>query len=167
MASVWINKRYVNCDATIRRRRKTIRFHITPELKRNHQWIRDLFNEMEKAAKTNTRLSDQSIASLRRIKQFDPDTYQIMEDLQWFANITDFTLEKHSQNITLKEREGKASRTISNWKNTAKRLFLCPGLQRLFPNSREDKLIWLWLTFTIMKTDGAINNFLRSPFRKM
>ena len=69
MASVWINKRYVNCDATIRRKRKTIRFHITPELKRNHQWIRDLFNEMEKAAKTNTKLSDQSVASLRRIKQ--------------------------------------------------------------------------------------------------
>jgi len=125
MASVWINKRYVNCDATIRRKRKTIRFHFTPVLKRNHKWIRDMFNEMEKAAKTNTKLSDQSVASLRRIKQFDPDTYQIMEDLQWFANITDFTLEEaFAEHIALKEREGKASRTISNWKNTAKRLFL-------------------------------------------
>ena len=125
MASVWINKRYVNCDATIRRKRKTIRFHITPELKRNHQWIRDLFNEMEKAAKTNTKLSDQSVASLRRIKQFDPDTYQIMEDLQWFANITDFTLEEaFAEHIALKKREGRARKTINNWEGSAKRLFM-------------------------------------------
>ena len=126
MASVYIpqKRNILRIEVNIRGR-KTKTVPLTPELKKDYQWLRNLVNEMEAASKSATHLSDKSQASIRNLRSTNPQLVQEMTDEGWFVAVTDYTIEEaFSEYITQKKRDGKSARTLKNWKNTAQRLFL-------------------------------------------
>ena len=98
---------------------------LTPELQKDYQWLRNLVREMERAAKSGSKLSDKSLEAVRKLRRTNPQLIQEMSDEGWFIAVTDYTIEEaFKEFIKQKERDGNASRTIKNWKNTAQRIFL-------------------------------------------
>ena len=126
MASVYIpNKRNILRVEVNIRGRKTKTVPLTPELKKDYQWFKNLVSEMEAASKSGTPLSDKSKATIRKLRRTNPELVQEMTDEGWFVAVTDYTIEEaFSEFIKQKERDGNASRTIKNWRNTAPRLFI-------------------------------------------
>ena len=98
---------------------------LTPELQKDYQWLRNLVREMERAVKSGSKLSDKSLEAVRKLRRTNPQLIQEMADKGWFIAVTDYTIEEaFKEFIKQKERDGNASRTIKNWKNTAQRIFL-------------------------------------------
>ena len=126
MASVYIpNKRNILRVEVNIRGRKTKTVPLTPELKKDYQWFKNLVSEMEAASKSGTPLSDKSKATIRKLRRTNPELIQEMTDEGWFVAVTDYTIEEaFSEFIKQKERDGNASRTIKNWRNTAQRLLI-------------------------------------------
>ena len=74
---------------------------------------------------SGSKLSDKSLEAVRKLRRTNPQLIQEMADEGWFIAVTDYTIEEaFKEFIKQKERDGNASRTIKNWKNTAQRIFL-------------------------------------------
>lgn len=105
MASVYIpqKRNILRIEVNIRGR-KTKTVPLTPELKKDYQWLRNLVNEMEAASKSATHLSDKSQASIRKLRSTNPQLVQEMTDEGWFVAVTDYTIEEaFSEYITQKK----------------------------------------------------------------
>jgi len=121
MSSVYFtkNKKLLRCEVRIRGDRKVVNFPVTPVLKRDHQFLRNLFNEIEAAAKCGCSLSKESQETLRALQQSNPQMYGQMLDERWFHSVTNFTIaEAFDLYIDKQERNGWDHKTVRNWKQT-------------------------------------------------
>ena len=53
---------------------------LTPELQKDYQWLRNLVREMERAAKSGSKLSDKSLEAVRKLSRTNPQLIQEMVD---------------------------------------------------------------------------------------
>ncbi len=121
MASVYLtkNKKLLRCEVRIRGERKAVNFPVTPVLKRDHQFLRNLFDEIEGAAKCGCPLSKDSQETLRRIQQSNPKAYSQMLDEQWFHSISNRSIaEAFDLYIDSQSKKGWDWKTIRNWNQT-------------------------------------------------
>jgi hypothetical protein len=121
VASVYLtkNKKLLRCEVRVRGERKAVNFPVTPVLKRDHQFLRNLFDEIEGAAKCGCPLSKDSQETLRRIQQSNPKAYSQMLDEQWFHSISNLTIaEAFDLYIESQSKKGWDWKTIRNWNQT-------------------------------------------------
>jgi hypothetical protein len=121
MASIYLtrNKKLLRCEVRVRGERKVMNFPATPVLKRDHQSLRNLFNEIEDASKCGCPLSKESQETLRVLQQSNPQVYGQMLDEQWFHSITNLSIaEAFDLYIDSQERKGWDWKTIRNWRQT-------------------------------------------------
>ena len=97
---------------------------LTPELKKDYQWLKTLSARWN-VPRRGSKLSDKSLEAVRKLRRTNPQLIQEMADEGWSIAVTDYTIEEaFKEFIKQKERDGNASRTIKNWRNTAQRLFI-------------------------------------------
>jgi hypothetical protein len=121
MASVYLtkNKKLLRCEVRIRGERKVVNFPVTPVLRRDHQYLRNLFEEIEGAAKCGCLLSKESQEKLRTLQQSNPQAYSQMHDEQWFHSISNLTIsEAFDLYIESQTKKGWDWKTIRNWRQT-------------------------------------------------
>ena len=131
MASVYFtkNKKLLRCEVRVRGERKAVNFPVTPVLKRDHQFLRNLFDEIEGAAKCGCPLSKESQETLRRLQQSNPKAYSQMLDEQWCHSISNLTIaEAFDLYIDSQTKKGWDWKTIRNWNQTKAHV-----LQRITP----------------------------------
>ncbi len=155
MASIYFtkNKKLLRCEVRIRGERKVVNFPATPVLKRDHQSLRNLFSEIEDAAKCGCPLSKESQERLRILQQSNPQIYGQMLDEQWFHSITNFSIaEAFDLYIDSQERKGWDWKTIRNWKQTKAHV-----LQQITPTTSIRAI-------TLKQMDAAFTA-LRGPYK--
>jgi hypothetical protein len=86
VASVYLtkNKKLLRCELRIKGQRRVVSFPLTPVLKKDHQFITNLVNDIEDAAKSGCDLTKASQETLRVLNETNPKKYQQMVDeVRW------------------------------------------------------------------------------------
>lgn len=94
-----------------------VNFPVTDVLRKNHQFIRDLFEDIEDAAKSGCDLTKKSQSTLRELQQTNPDVYRRMAEEGWFKSVANVTLaEAFDEYINSQEKTGWDWKTVRNWR---------------------------------------------------
>jgi hypothetical protein len=122
VASVYLtkNKKLLRCELRIKGQRRVVSFPLTPVLKKDHQFITNLVNDIEDAAKSGCDLTKASQETLRNLYETNPDKYQQMADEGWFRSVTNFSIaEAFECYIESQEKQRVWDwKTVRNWNTT-------------------------------------------------
>jgi integrase len=140
VASVYLtkNKKLLRCELRIKGQRRVVSFPLTPVLKKDHQFITNLINDIEDAAKSGCDLTKASQEALRVLNETNPKKYQQMVDEGWFRSVTNFSIaEAFDCYIESQEKQRVWDwKTVRNWKATKSHL-----LKEIPPETSVSKII--------------------------
>jgi len=154
MASVYVtkNKKLLRCELRIKGQRRVVNFPLTPVLKKDHQFITNLVNDIEDAAKSGCDLTKASQETLRSLYETNPEKYQQMVDEGWFRSVTNFSItEAFDCYIESQEKQRVWDwKTIRNWNNTKSHI-----LKEILPETSVSKI-------TLKQMDQAFTHLRES-----